>query len=259
MRNVKFKNWLESTDIFGFDKEIRKSEFTQEKDTPIKRFDLEEMTNYLAEMPLSTRQPYVKFLGEIIWGENVGAVRVKMGTTLQVNIDKLCSDLQGNPTWVTKKFFQINRAGYGGYERNVAQEIFDEIERIDQEQLEAPQKEYRELPNLVVGIANNLRRLAKDIFIFEGIRKVNDENYIIKFGVRGQGVEARDHQKVIENLTDISFDKKTGKIKVFNHNIKTDVGRFDWKLHPVDQKWYFMPTQPREEIIETISTFMKWY
>ena len=259
MENMNFKTWVERTDIFGFEKDLDRPPEAKEKETPLKRFNIEEMTDFFMEMPLSAKNPHLKYANEVIWGENVGAIRVKVGPTLQLMIDKLCTDLQGSPIWVTKKFYQINRAGYGGYERNVAQEVFGEVERIDKEEVDAPKQEYRELANLTVGIANNLKRLAKDIFVFDGIRKVNENNYIVKFGLRGQGVEARDHQRVIENLTDISFDRNTGKIKVINHSIKTKVGGHFWKLTPADQIWNFMPTQPREEIIEVISTNLKWY
>lgn len=254
-----FKQFIESKDIFGFDKDIQQEKKPEYNDYPIRRFNIEEMMEYLAGCKLPGKNPQIHQVNEIRWGDQIGAVRVKIGTTLQVEVDKLCSDLKGNPTWVTKKFYQINRAGYGTFEKNVAEELFGEVERIDKEEIDAPKKEYAELPNLVVGISNKLRTTAKEIFVYEGIRKVNDNNYIIKFGVRGHGVEARDHQRVIENLTDISFNKKTGKIRVINSNVKTNVGGHNWKLTPADQDWSFMPTQTKDEIIEVISTNMKWY
>lgn len=260
MANVNFKTWLERTDIFGFERDVNTpNPRTKENELPLKRFDLDTLTEFLKNMRLPGKLASCSFPNEVIWGENVGAVRVKIGPTLQLQIDKCCTDLQGNQIWVTKKFYQINRAGYGGFEKNVGQEIFEEVERIDKEGVDSPSSEYRELPNLAAGIANGLRRMARDIFIFEGIRKVNETNYIIRFGVRGQGVEARDHQRVIENLTDISFDRRTGKIKIFNHSVKTNVGGHFWKLLPADQNWNFMPSQPRDEIVEVISTNLKWY
>ena len=254
-----FKQFIENKDIFGFDRKITQQQERIYDNTPIKRFNIEEMMGYLEGCKLPGKNPHIHQVDEIRWGDKVGAVRVKIGTTLQVEVDKLCSDLQGSPSWVTKKFYQINRAGYGTYEKNVAEEIFSEVEKIDKEEIDAPKKEYTELPNLVVGISNKLRTTAKDIFIFEGIRKVNDNNYIIKFGVRAHGVGARDNQRVIENLTDISFNKKTGKIRVINRNIKTPMQGYAWAIFPSDFDLNFMPTQNKDEIIESIITYMKYY
>ena len=256
-----FTTWLESKDIFGFEKNLIKKQQQEKivKETPVDTFSVDKMLSSLAEMSLPGKNPIMKFTNQVQWGETVGAVRVRMGTTLQLGIDKLSKDLEGNPTWVTKKFYQINRSGYGGYEEAVAQEVFGEVQKVDKKPVDAPKNEYRELPGLVVGIASQLRRLAKDIFIFEGIRRINDKNFIIKLGVRGAGVEARDHQRVIENLTDISFNDKTGKIRIMNSCVKTKVGGHFWKLMPNDQDWYFMPTQNKDEIIEVISTNLKWY
>jgi len=259
MRN--FTTWLESKDIFGFEKDFQKKEQDKKtiKETPVEVFSVEKMMNYLLEMKLPGKNPSMRFTNQIQWGENVGAVRVKMGTTLQMHIDKLSTDLEGNPTWVTKKFYQINRGGYGGYEKSVGQELFGEIQKIDKKQLDAPKNEYKELPNLVIGIASQLRRLAHDIFVFEGIKRVNDKNFIIKLGLRGGGVEARDHQKVLQNLTDVSFNEKTGKIRVMNYCVKSKVGKDEWNLFPADQDWYFMPTQDKNEIVDVVNTNLKWY
>ena len=258
MKNSNFKLWLER-DIFGFDQDIKSTNTPKQDEKPLKRFDIEILTNFLETMNLPGKLPKVKYVNEIIWGENVGAVRVKIGPTLQLQIDKCCTDLQGSAIWTTKKFYQINRAGYGGYEKNVGMEVFEEVKRIDAEGIDSPSQEYSELPNLAVRIANGLKRLARDIFIYEGIRKVNETNYIVRFGVRGQGVEARDHQRVIENLTDISFDRKSGKIKIINHSVKTNVGGHFWKILPADQNWYFMPSQSKDEIVEVIGNNLKWY
>ena len=77
--------------------------------------------------------------------------------------------------------------------------------------------------------------------------------------IRASGLESRDHMRVIENLTDISFNEKTGKIRIMNSCVKTKVGGHQWKLTPNDIDMYFMPTQNKDEIVESISTYLKWY
>jgi hypothetical protein len=257
-----FTTWLENkVDIFGFEKDIQRKEQQKRnvKETPVESFNVESMMDYLLEMKLPGKNPSMRFTNQIQWGENVGAVKVKMGTTLQLMIEKLSTDLEGNPTWVTKKFYQINRSGYGGFEHRVAIEVFGEVEKIDKILLDSPKNEYKDLPGLVIGIASQLRRSANDIFIFDGIKRINDKNFIIKMNIRASGLEARDHQKVIENLTDISFSEKTGKIRIMNSCVKSKTGGSQWKLTPNDIDMYFMPTQNKDEIVESISTYLKWY
>jgi len=260
---MEFKTWFEGVDIFGFEKDINKDNKKEESDTPVNRFDLEKMMEHLYELKLPGKRAHLQFMDQIQWGEGVGAIRIWTGTGLQMGIERLGISLEHKPVWAMKKFFQINRAGYGGHEEKVAQELFEFVELIDKQPLDSPKKEgfdEQMLENLVVNMANKMRRTAKDIFIFEGIKKISDSNYIIKMELRGHGVETQDQQRVLENLTDISYDHKTGVIRLINTNIENHCGRsVDWGIMPSDMDWNFFPTQTGDEIAEAIATNMKWY
>ena len=78
-------------------------------------------------------------------------------------------------------------------------------------------------------------------------------------GVRGQGVQRKNQKRVEENQTHVTYNPKTGLIRMTNYNIESSLGQHEWQLVPSDTDWYFCPTQTREEITETISTTMHWY
>jgi len=263
MKDLNFKLWIETdlNDLFGFerDKEQTSMQRQGEGENPIHNFDIDELARLLKDRNLPGKKASIKFVNEIHWGDRAGAIKVEISPTLGLEIAKLGVDLQGNKVWVTKKYFQINRDGYGGFEEKVSDDIFELIKFIDNQPLESPKPQYPELESLVVGMANKFRRVAHDIFIFEGVTKINDTNYIIKLGIRGHGIEAPDQRRVEENLTDISFDPKSGKIRVINTNVESSIGEHKWEIMPSDNDFYFFPSQSRDEIIEAMSVCMKWY
>lgn len=262
MQQLSFKNWLLEHDIFGFEKDIRKEDPSQSEldNKPIKQFDTDLMIEYLSKRKLGVFKPVVNFMNEIQWGDRSGAVKLIIAPKYSFTIKKLGFDLEGHSRWVTKKFFQLNRRGFGGFEEVVADEIYDEIETASSTPLEAPQKEYDQLSNLVQNISTKMRRVAKDIFIYEGIKKMNNNNYIIIFGVRGHGLEAPSQRRVEEVLTQVMFDERAGVIRITNYKVLSKVGGpHSWILQPSDFDLFFFPTQDRDEISETIATQMKYY
>ena len=262
MLEFSFRRWLlnEKRDIFGFDKDIAPTLYDPLKDEPLKPFNIEEAMEYLARFPLGAKSPKFKFINEVWWGDGPGALRVTMNTRLNVIIERQGIDLQGQPRWFAVRVFQIDRSGYGGNEIKVANEIIEQIKYLDQQSQPSPSESYEDLENLVVAMAGIIRRTARPIFIFEGIRKVDETNYIIRLGLRGHGVEAPHQRRVLENQTHIIFSKETGIIRVFNHNIEADVGGSQsWRLMEADTDWYFAPNQSRDEIIETMANTMHWY
>lgn len=253
-----FKTWLEFKDIFGFDKN-KDVEKTYQNDMPIKSFDLEKLFSILSSKKIGIHEGRSNFMNEVQWGNDTGSLKCWCGTGLNLMIDRLGCDLNGNPVWYTKRIFQINRSGYGGYEDVVANEILDEAQTIHKEDIDSPKKDYEKLENLVVQMADSIRRNAKNIFIYEGIKKINDSNYIIRLGVRGHGIQAPDQQRVEENQTSIIFEKEKGMIRILNYNIESGMGQHEWSMSPSDTDLNFFPTQSNSEIIETITNTLKWY
>lgn len=263
MEKLSFKHFFEATDIFGFAPK-NQSDSVEKADpfftNPIKQFNVELMMDLLSQKSLGAYEPNKPFLHEICWGNQPGAIKLEIDTGYTFFIKQLGIDRQGSPRWVTKKMFQLNRQGYGGTEDIVAQEIFEQLEKCISANIESPKNDYQDLQNLVDHIYKKAIRNSKSIFIPEGIRKLSDDAYIIKFGVRGHGLEAKGHQRVEQNQTLISYDRDAGTLRVTNYNIESPVGkRHSWKLKPNDLDLYFFPTQDRDEISETIAVHMKYY
>lgn len=257
-----FSRWLvtEKKDIFGFDKENRIERRNIRDDLPSKRFNVEQMMNYLKMHEINGKRPNLKFFNELHWGTGTGAIKVWLGTGLNVMVEKQAVDLTGEPRWFCHKVFQIDQSGYGGFEDAVAHELLDVVRRVDDKPMPTTQKAYSEMENLVVSMANKMKMTARNIFMYEGVTKIDDYQYIIRFSVRGGGVEAQDQQRILENQTNVSFSPETGLIRVFNYNIESAVGSAPgWELMEKDTDWYFAPNQSRDEIVETIANTIHWY
>lgn len=257
----KFSDWLieESKDIFGFEKDMRPVKKNPLDIQPVDSFDIEQITNTLARYPVGQLQPEVQFVNEVTWGEGSGSLRVLINNWLNVIIERKVPDLEGRGMWIAKKVYQLNHNQMGGTEESVAHEILKEVENIYKSKPNSANSQYEDLENLVVNIASLIKRNADDIFIFQGIRRINENNYIIRLGVRGQGVQRKGQKRVEENHTQVSFDKSSGLIRMTNYNIESPLGEHKWAVTQKDIDWYFTPNQSRDEIAQTISTTLHWY
>lgn len=257
-----FSKWLitEKRDIFGFEKDHQISKKNVRDELPIKQFNIEVLMNYLSKFDVNDKQPDVKFINELHWGSGPGALRCWFGTGLNVIIERQSTDLQGQPRWFCHRVYQIDQTGYGGNEESVGQEILEVVKEIDKKPMETPRHYYEEMENLVVAMTNKMKRAARDIFIYEGIRKLDSNQYIIRFSLRGGGVETLSQKRVLENQTYVTFSPDTGMIRVFNFNLESPVGvAAKWEIKENDTDWFFAPNQSRDEIAETISNVMHWY
>jgi hypothetical protein len=261
MNRLTFRRFFEATDIFGFEREQRDdgsddSLLTQ----PIKQFDIELMLDFLSKKKIGTFYGESTFPNVIQWGNQPGSVRLEVDPGYRFSVKKLGTDKIGYPRWVTKKLFQLNRNGYGGFEDSVSQEIFEYLNHAANDMIAAPTEDYKDLENLTTNIYHKLKRTAKEIFIPEGVKKLHDDAYIIKFGVRGHGLETRDQQRVEQNQTYLLYDREQGTIRVFNQNLLSKVGGpHEFAPSKPSFEHYFFPTQDRDEISETIAVFMKYY
>ena len=261
MKSLSFKKWFEAVDIFGFEKEREENpEAGTSMEMPIDQFDIELMMEFLAKKKVGAFNAFSEFHNVMQWGDKPGAIKLEVDTGYRFSVKKLAVDKQGGTRWITKKMFQLNRNGYGGYEDSVAQEIYETIESASKDNIEAPVEDYKDLENLVTNIYSKLKRTSKCIFFPEGIKKLHDDAYIIKLGVRAQGLEARDHQRVEQNQTLVTYDRSQGTIRITNYNLLSGTGRsHEFRINQNDLDVYFMPTQDRDEISEVIAVRMKYY
>lgn len=257
----KFSDWLvkESKDIFGFERELRPEKKDPRDTQPINAFDIEKIIENLARHNIGPLQPEIKFVNEIVWGNESGAIRVSINSWLNVVLERKTTDLAGRGMWIAKKVYQLNHNQFGGAESQVSQEILQEVENVYKAVPDSANREYKELQNLVIAITGMMKRNAHDIFVFQGIRRINENNYIIRFGLRGHGVQRKGQKRVEENHTQVTFDQNSGLIRLTNYNIESPLGEHKWAVTQKDVDWYFAPNQNKSEIAQTISTTMHWY
>jgi len=261
MEKLTFKKFIENTDIFGFDRNKDKTVPDQSMlDRPIHQFNVELMMELLSKKSIGNLKPQMPFMNEIRWGSEPGAIKLEVDTGYTFYVKKLGKDKQGNNRWLSKKMFQLNRQGYGGLEEIVSQEIHNELSKAYEVPLESPIIDYTDLEHLTQQIYTKVKKVMKNIFIPEGIRKVNDHAYIIKMGVRGHGLEGKSQRRVEQNQTMISYDPECGTIRMTNYNIESPVGGpHTWKINPSDLDVYCFPSQGRDEISELAAVHYKYY
>lgn len=259
MRKLRFKTFFEARDIFGFDDKVAPEEKLPPQE-PIKAFNFEYMMEILSQNRIGAKSPKMKFMNEIRWGDNFGAVRMVVTPQHAFMIQKLGKDLEGQDAWITKKRFQLNRMGYGGYEEAVASEVFDEIKKLSEGGVDSAKKEMDQLGRLTERIAVKMQKVAQTKFIYEGIKKINDNEYQIVFAVNSYGLEAPGQRRVEQHITQIRFDPEMGLIRCSGYDVESPTGGpHEWKIMPADLEANFSPAQDRSEIEEVVAVHFKYF
>lgn len=259
---MRFKFFVEDAlDIFGMEREKEEPLTDDDLDNkPLRAFDTELMMRYLARHRIGVNEARVPFFNEIRWGFGHGAIKLEVNPRMLFLIQREARDIEGSRRWITKKAFQLNRRGYGSYEESVAEEIYSNIKTIAESGLEGPNPKWDGLSSLADHMATKLRGSAQPKFLFRGIKKVSDENYQVVFEVGGQGVEAPNHRRVEQNVTDLSYDKNCGTVRIRNYNVESRVGRdHSWSPMPSFLDCWFFPSQDRSEICECFQVLLKYY
>ncbi len=258
---LNFRIYLEALADFGFDRKINDAEESKrpEQENPINTFDVEGMCHLLHERTLGNLLPSSRFINEVQWGSAPGAIRLWVDPKTGIYMERLGIDLKGDPRWYVKKYFQVNRHGYGGYEEVVSQEIFDHVEKIYHMPLDSPKSDYTNLKTLVIEMAERLKKEARPIFLFDRIVKMNEDRYMIWFHLRGQGVQAPGQLRIEKNVTDCVYYPTEGYVRVMNYNYTSPLGQHKWEVAGPDVDVCYFPTQSRDEMIGPIATNMRFY
>lgn len=261
MKNTNFKRWIlnERKDIFGFEKETDPNYDISIKDDPIIGTNIEEITENLSKYDIDNKKGKIIASNEVVWGEGAGSLKVVIKPLLYVEIKQLNQDLKGTDVWITKKLFVLNREGAGSKEEEIIHTLLEELEDVSKKPLQKITKNRIDIKRLSEKVYYNIQKVCRSYFYFEGIKEVDENNFIVRFGVGGQGVLARDHNRVIENQTLVNFDENTGLIRITNYNIITKTTGHYWNIRPMDSNFYFLPNQSEEEIMSAIRMTMKWY
>lgn len=260
---MQFKTFTEEYANFGFeilraeDKKDNKED--AEGENPVRGLDLEKLTSIVAKYPLGERMPRQPFFDSVIWGRGSGSISLQFGTKFDVLIEQLSYDLQGNPVWVTRKILNLNKDYFSGVEEIIADELLKELKVVNTMVAESPDKKYKDLEKLVKNVAYRTSGTVCDPLYFEDICKVDDDEYIIRYFVRGSGVEAPDHRRVEQTQIHLKYHQSTGVIQMIQSNVESSMRSHTWEVMPSDFELYFMPTQSVDEISNSLSTIMKYF
>jgi hypothetical protein len=254
-----FKRYLEALADFGFEAKPAEPVGRPEMENPINTFNIEQMRDILIERELGPFRPFSRFVNEVQWGYNPGAIRLWVDPKSGVYMDRLGNDLDGTPRWYTNRFYQINRHGYGGYEEVVTQELFDHLEKIQESPNDSPMAGFDGMFDLIRSLTERLRREAKSIFIFDRVQKMHENRYLVCFNLRGQGVQAPQQKRIEKNITDINYYPEGGYLRAINYNYESPLGEHKWEVSGPDIDIVFFPTQPKDEIIDPIVTNLAFY
>lgn len=260
---MRFKTWLEQNDIFGFDKPAKIEPRSIIEEEPIKSFNSEYAIDLLLEKNLNSKHAFSRFSNEIQWGSGSGAIKLKISPMFDAFIYNLIHDLEGNPTWICRKVFQINNKDFAGRERVVSEDLFEQIQKIDQSGL-LYAKEEMDFASFVSALVNRLKHFKSEIFYYKGTKKLHENNYLTWFEIKGQGSGrvAGSHAaaSILQMITDMSFNPKTGLIRLMLTNVNDNVDEpTSWELWYSDFNEQYSPIQSRDEIIETFLCFLKYY
>jgi hypothetical protein len=264
-----FNSWLlqEKKDIFGFNSfdDVKKDGLSN-KVPPLHRIKLEEVIDELLSNNIGSKIPHSKFNNSIQWGIGPGSIYMEVSPlgSFKGIIRRLSSDAAGSPIWICKKvipFYDYLEADIK-FDKELAHDLMEQIKDTNETTLESPSRDYDDLENLTLTIAETcqLPGTIPLIFIYKGIRRVvENKHYIIYFELKGQGVEAPGSSRVEQHHINVSYDKIKGSIKIFNNDIQSPTRVREWIPQPSEFEEYFFPNQPKNEIAECVAGALSTY
>jgi hypothetical protein len=265
---ISFKNWLirETQDIFGFQKINDNTPDGVESEDPIDPISIELVMNELLRMPLNEHMPFSKFVNQIQWGRNNGAIQMVVSPlgSFKSIIRGMQTDLEGNQVWICKNILPYKDIMHANIEidENLAHMLFEKIQQASQKQLESAIGNYTNLENLVLKLTNETQRkkIIPEIFIFRGVKEMkHNEHYIIHYECRGQGVEAPGSARLEMFAIEMVYSPKTGLIRSFGHDVQSPKKGHVWYPQPSEWDEYFSPAQPVSEIVDCICSALSTY
>ena len=263
MKDYGFNTWLEFAD-FGLDISKRPTDPEMaNEDQPLQPINVEYIIKSLKGKVLGEKYTIPNdFFGELQWGDNDGAIRLEFTPLggVRVVLRKLTHNLEGDPIWICKKVIEVKHF-FDEHPDSLTFKLQEAVAAIDQEDIDAPDKDFKNLEKLTIRLAGHLRRnTTQKIFMYEGIRVIKEnKNYIIHFGVTGMGVQARGQKRLDKFCVQVEHSSKTGLIKIVGNELGDRIDKHRWIYEPSDFIEYFAPGQKEEEINNAILAHLNCY
>lgn len=267
----KFANWFEEKRLteyanFGFEDYRQKKKNSSSKpsdELPMQPLNVEYITNLLGKKSYGPKIPIVdNYFGEVQWGISDGALQAKFSPLagLNVSIRKMIHNLKGERVWICKKVVEIKN-NYDEHPDKLHFLLDEVLKETDMMGLDMPDSNYKGLEKLIVQMAATLRRkTTQDIFMYEGIRVLEDDyKYLIHFGVTGEGRQRRGQKRLDQYAIHVTYNKDEGLIKITGTELGDKIDKYRWKYDPSTFIEYFSPYQKAEEIMDAILVHFNCY
>jgi len=253
------KTWNEWTDIFGFEKSVKLAEKEKNED-PIQDISVSAIVSRLNQYSLNGKAAKRDWENEIQWGQESDVIRLTFSPlgSFKAIIRKKSHDLLGKSIWVCKEIVPLLYVKHEA-EEELAEKLMDKLNQIDVLPPDSPSEKFTGLEKLSSKLSVYVRKHAPNIFVFEGVRKKNDNNFLIYMSLRGQGVEAPGSARVEEFIIDLSYSQTQGTIRCFGHDVQSPIKGHIWEPQPSEWDEIYCPSQPVEEIINTTIAALSTY
>jgi len=250
-------------DIYGFEdkhpKPVEKPDPSDE--LPIQHFSLNRMLDELARLQVGGFRVTRPFEDEVRWGESDGAIRARLTPNQGVSIERLTSDLEGKPFWITKKLVKMKTNQFAGHEDVVSGEIEEHILSLAREPIDGAVRGYKDIWTLTKRVAEGVKGVNPS-FVYQEIKKVSETNYNILFSVANGGVG-----QIVRNtkggstpagIIDMSYNPERGSIKGILTTIEIEGESSSWVIGIPYFMGEFSPTQPIDEIVRALQAGLKF-
>jgi hypothetical protein len=267
---ISFKDWLlqETKDIFGFNNLLTTDDrnLISNDSPPIQPISIELVMNELSRFKLNETIPFSNFLNHIQWGRHNGSTQMVISPlgSFKSIIRRQQSNLLGEQVWICKRvlpYKDIMEADLK-IDENLAHMLFEEIQKISDNQLESAIGDYKNLEGLVTKLSQDVQRqnVIPSSFIFMGTKEIkHNEHYIIHFELKGQGVEAPSSNRVEMFAIEMSYKPSTGIIRSFGHDVQSPTKGHLWYPQPSEWDECFSPAQSIKEINNCICSALSTY
>lgn len=264
MNYFNFKNWYiteNKKDIFGFSKKETKKE---DPDDIIDTVNPDLLVNQLLKMNIGNKNPKSFFNNEIIWSnETNDKIKLEISPygSLRAIVKRLISDSEGEDKWITKYVHLLPDDYKKINELDFAFKIFDKIKEINKLDVDSNSRKIN-FENLVIKIGEQIKlRKPCKWMIFNKIKKIKDNYYIIMLNMTGSGLESPSgsgpSDKIEQYQIDITYNEKSGIIRSFGTSITSSKHKSQWKLGISDWDEKFITSQKTEEITSCIVNSLK--
>jgi hypothetical protein len=237
---------------YGFDPIGKNSKKEDKHDTPMPSHHLEYIISSLRKIGVGTKIAKKEdFHTNVTWGTGSGSLKVVITPFggMRAVIRKQVPDLEGVPTWLCIKVYQIE--DYDNPDVAILQ-ITKDLRQADKEGLPAP-GEFKNLEQFVTKLTKDINYYSRQsVLMFEGIRAVKPEyDYIIKYSLTGTGLQ-KGQRRINQFQVEVKMDPKSGFLAVAGNEIGDNIASWSWQIEPSDFYEKFSPNQNKEEISRAV-------